>query len=349
MSKKKALIFGITGQDGSYLSEILISKNYYVYGVIRRSSAPNTQRIESNINFSKKSNQKKVNLLYGDLTDSLSVHNIVNEVKPDEIYNLGAQSHVKVSFEVPEYTYNVVGLGALRILESIKNLKIKCKYLQASSSEMYGNINAKKLNEKTSFQPESPYATAKVMAYWTTINYRKNYNVYASNTIMFNHESPRRGLNFVTKKIVRGLCEIKLKKRKILILGNLDSKRDWGYAKEYCYLFWKTLQLKNPTDLVIATGRNYSVREFVELVSKYLDISFNWKGKGVNELGIDSNKKIIIKISPHFFRPNDVENLLGVSNKAKKLLNWKPKTSIKELIKIMVDEELKFLSKNKFY
>ena len=251
MGKKKALIFGITGQDGSYLSELLLSKKYVVFGVIRRSSAPNTQRIDHLIIHSLDDIKlNKVNLFYGDLTDSLSIIKIINQIKPDEIYNLAAQSHVKVSSDIPEYTYNVVGLGVLRILESIRFLNLKSKFVQASSSEMYGNSKDISQNEKTNFNPQSSYASAKVLGYWTTVNYRDNYKIFASNSIMFNHESPRRGVNFVTKKIIRGMCEIKLKKRKILYLGNLEAKRDWGYAKEYCYMLWKIMQLKKPGDFV---------------------------------------------------------------------------------------------------
>ncbi|MDB9776919.1 GDP-mannose 4,6-dehydratase [Alphaproteobacteria bacterium] len=350
--QKKALIFGITGQDGSYLAEFLLKKKYLVFGVIRRSSAPNSQRIDHLIiNSFDENKSNKVNLFYGDLADSMSVTNIINKIKPDEIYNFGAQSHVKVSFEIPEYTSNVVGLGALRILESIRHLGLnKCKYLQASSSEMFGNSAVSPQNEKTIFSPQSPYATAKLMAYWTTVNYRDNYNLFAANSIMFNHESPRRGVNFVTKKIIRGLCEIKLKKRDVLFLGNLEALRDWGYAKEYAEMTWKILQYKKPEDFVIATGRNYSVREFIEKVANKLNFDLSWKGKILNEKGIDrKSKKTIIKIHKNYYRVGEVDNLLGDSTKAESLLGWKPKYNIDNIIDIMIKEEVRLIKENKFY
>ena len=349
MSKKKALIFGITGQDGSYLSELLLSKKYLVFGVIRRSSAPNTQRIDHLIIHSLddiKSN--KVNLFYGDLTDSLSVIKILKEIQPDEVYNLAAQSHVKVSSDIPEYTYNVVGLGVLRILESIRFLNLKSKFIQASSSEMYGNSSEISQNEKTNFNPQSSYASAKVLGYWTTVNYRDNYKIFASNIIMFNHESPRRGVNFVTKKIIRGLCEIKLKKRKLLYLGNLEAERDWGYAKEYCYMLWKIVQLKNPGDFVISSDKSYTVRSFIEIAAKKIGFNLVWKNKGIKEVGL-SNNKVIIKVSPVYYRKGEVKSLLGDSSKAKKELGWKPKTNLTQLIAIMVKEELKLIKENRFY
>ena len=349
---KKALIFGITGQDGSYLAEFLLKKNYFVHGVFRRSSAPNTQRIdhliESKIN---KENSKFFNLHYGDLTDSNSIIKILQLVKPDEIYNLAAQSHVQVSFEIPEYTYDVVGTGALRILESMRILNLKkCKYLQASSSEMYGNSNEIPQNEITAFKPQSPYASAKVLAYWTAKNYRDNFKIFASNSIMFNHESPRRGVNFVTKKIVRGLCRIQLGKQEKLMLGNLEAKRDWGYAKEYSELFWKILQHDKPDDFVIATNKSYSVREFVELCCEELKIDISWSGRGLNEKGVNKkNNKTIVKLNPKYFRKGEVNHLRGNFDKANKILNWKPKVNLKKLIKIMVNEEMKIIKLNKFY
>lgn len=352
MKSKKAIIFGITGQDGSYLAEFLLKKNYIVHGVFRRSSAPNTQRIDhlidSKIN---KEKSKRFFLHYGDLTDSLGITRIINEIKPDEIYNLAAQSHVKVSFDIPEYTYDVVGTGALRILETMRQLKLnKSKYLQASSSEMFGNSNELPQNENTKFNPQSPYATAKVLAYWTTKNYRDNHKIFASNSIMFNHESPRRGINFVTKKIIRGLCKIKYGRQDLLELGNLDAMRDWGYAKEYCEVFWKILQHNKPDDFVIATNRSHSVRKFVELSCKELNINLEWSGKGVNEIGINKkNKKIVIKLNKKYFRRGEVDHLKGDFSKSQKLLKWKPKTNLEKLVKIMVKEEIKNIKSNKFY
>ena len=353
MSRKKvALIIGITGQDGSYLAELLLKKNYVVHGMVRRSSMPNTQRIDHILPTSReeKLSKKKILREYGDLSTSSHIQNLIKRIKPDEIYNLGAQSHVKVSFEVPEYTYDIVGIGPLRVLEAIKNVKLNTKYLQASSSEMFGNSSESLQNENTPFNPESPYASAKTLGYWTTKNYRDNFKIFASNAIMFNHESPRRGINFVTKKIVRGLCEIKKNKKKILYLGNLEAKRDWGYAKEYCEIMWKILQLKKPDDFVISTGINYSVREFVEKVGKELKFNIIWKGKKSKEVGVDKRtNKILVKIDPNFYRPSDIHNLLGDSSKAKKILKWKPKTSIKKLIKVMIKEELLLIEQNKLY
>ena len=353
MSRKKvALIIGITGQDGSYLAELLLKKNYVVHGMVRRSSIPNTQRIDHILPTSRKEKLSKKKILreYGDLSTSSHIQNLIKRIKPDEIYNLGAQSHVKVSFEVPEYTYDIVGIGPLRVLEAIKNIKLNTKYLQASSSEMFGNSSESLQNENTPFNPESPYASAKTLGYWTTKNYRDNFKIFASNAIMFNHESPRRGINFVTKKIVRGLCEIKKNKKKILYLGNLEARRDWGYAKEYCEIMWKILQLKKPDDFVISTGINYSVREFVEKVGKELKFNVIWKGKKSKEVGVDKRtNKILVKIDPNFYRPSDIHNLLGDSSKAKKILKWKPKTSIKKLIKVMIKEELLLIEQNKLY
>ena len=352
MAKKKvALIIGITGQDGSYLAELLLKKNYIVHGMVRRSSMPNTQRIDHILATSQDEEfgKKKILKEYGDLSTSSHIQNLIKRIKPDEIYNLGAQSHVKVSFAVPEYTYDIVGVGPLRVLEAIKNIKLNIKYLQASSSEMFGNSSETFQNENTPFNPVSPYASAKTLGYWTTKNYRDNFKIFASNAIMFNHESPRRGINFVTKKIVRGLCEIKKNKKRILYLGNLEAKRDWGYAKEYCEVMWKILQLKKPDDFVVATGSNYSVREFVEKVGKELKFDIIWKGKKYKEVGIDKKtNKILIKVDPDFYRPSDI-NLLGDSSKAKKILKWKPKTSIEKLIKVMIKKELSLIEQNKLY
>lgn len=352
MKKKRALIIGVTGQDGSYLAEFLLKKNYIVHGMVRRSSMPNTQRIDHIVSRSRdeEMNYKKLIREYGDLSSAESIQKIIKKIKPDEVYNLGAQSHVKVSFDIPEYTYDIVGIGPLRILEAIKNINSKIKYIQASSSEMFGNSKKKLQDEETKFNPESPYASAKTLGYWTVRNYRDNFKLFASNAIMFNHESPRRGINFVTKKIVRGLCEVKNKKRKILFLGNLNAKRDWGFAKEYSEILWKILQLKKPDDFVIATGKNYSVRDFAEATGRELGMNIVWKGKGLKEVGFDTkSKKIVIKIDPYYFRPNDVQSLLGDSSKLYKVLKIKPKTSFNLLVKNMVQNEIKLIKKNRLY
>ena len=338
--KKVALIFGVTGQDGSYLSELLISKGYIVHGVKRRSSSINTERID-HIYQDPHENRRNFFLHYGDITDSTVVSKIIKEISPDEIYNLAAQSHVAVSFEVPEYTANADALGALRILEAIKFHKLikKTKFYQAGTSEMFGEIREKIQNENTPFNPVSPYGVAKQYAHWITINYRAAYGIFASNGILFNHESPRRGETFVTKKIVSALCNIKLKKQKKLFLGNIYAKRDWGHAKDYCEAMWKILQYKKPDDFVISTGKQYSIKHFVRLVSKELNMEVKWIGKGINEKGL-WNGKPIIHCDKKYFRPIDVENLLGDSTKALKELKWKPKTNIIKLVKEMVDVEM---------
>ena len=340
--KKIALIFGITGQDGAYLLRLLLKKNYYVHGVIRRSSSFNTGRIdELYIDPHNKSNFK---LHYGDLSDSLSVLNIIKKTKPNEIYNLGAQSHVQVSFQVPEYTANVDALGTLRILDSIKtlNLEKKTKFYQAGTSEMFGSSKPPQ-SERTMFYPRSPYAAAKLYAHWVTINYREAYGIFACNGILFNHESPMRGETFVTKKIVKSLCKIKLGSNEKLYLGNLYAKRDWGHAKDYVLAMWKMMQKKTPKDYVISTGKQYSVKYFLNLVAKELKLKITWKGKGLRECGYLNNKKIVL-IDKNYFRPTEVESLLGNSNKARKELNWKPSYNLNELVKDMVDQEIKSLS-----
>ena len=342
MKKKIALIFGITGQDGSYLSEFLIKKNYIVHGVKRRSSSMNTSRVD-HIYQDPHESKRNFFLHYGDITDSSSVSQIINDTQPNEIYNLAAQSHVAVSFEVPEYTANADALGALRILEAIKfhNLQKKTKFYQAGTSEMYGNVQSVPQNEKTDFYPLSPYGVAKLYAHWITKNYREAYKIFASNGILFNHESPRRGETFVTKKIVNGLCKIKTKKQKKLYLGNLDAKRDWGHAKDYVQAMWKILQQKKPDDFVIATGKQYSVRQFVNIVSKKLGYKIIWRGKGVNERGIDKNtNKVIIVCDKKYFRPLDVNTLLGDSKKARKKLKWKPKINLNQLVDEMISLEM---------
>ena len=339
--KKKALIFGITGQDGSYLAEFLLKKNYEVHGVKRRSSSLNTGRIDHLYQDPHEKNRKFI-LHYGDVTDALSVSSLIKNIRPDEIYNLAAQSHVAVSFEVPEYTANADAIGVLRILEGIKfhGLEKKTKFYQAGTSEMFGKVMEIPQTEKTPFYPRSPYGVAKVYAHWITVNYRESYKIFACNGILFNHESPVRGETFVTKKIVAGLSKIKLGKQKKLFLGNLDAKRDWGHAKDYVEAMWKMLQRKTPQDYVIATGKQYSVKDFVNLVLKELDIKYYWKGKGINSKCIDEKNNVIVECDKAYYRPLEVDTLLGDSRKARKDLNWKPKYKINDLVKEMVYSEL---------
>ena len=343
---KKALIFGITGQDGSYLAEFLLKKKYLVHGVKRRSSSINTFRID-HIYQDPHVRSRNFFLHYGDITDSTSVSKIIQTIRPDEIYNLAAQSHVAVSFEVPEYTANADALGALRILEAIKfhKLEKKTKFYQAGTSEMYGKVKESPQNEKTNFYPLSPYGVAKLYAHWITKNYREAYNIFGSNGILFNHESPRRGETFVTKKIIRALVRIKMGKQKKLFLGNLESKRDWGHARDYVEAMWKILQQKKPDDYVIATGKQFSIRQFITLVAKKLNLNIVWKGKGLNEKGFNvDTKKNIIFVDKNYIRPLDVNTLLGNASKARKKLSWKPKTNIHKLIEEMILEEVNILN-----
>tara|TARA_B110000211_G_C14047425_1_gene539654 strand:+ start:631 stop:1671 length:1041 start_codon:yes stop_codon:yes gene_type:complete len=342
--KKTALIFGITGQDGSYLAELLLKKNYTVHGVKRRSSSLNTGRVDHLYQDPHLRNRSFI-LHYGDITDSISVSTLIKKIKPDEIYNLAAQSHVAVSFEVPEYTANADAIGALRILEAIKfhGFENKTKFYQAGTSEMFGKVQEIPQNEKTPFYPRSPYGVAKVYAHWITVNYREAYNIFACNGILFNHESPVRGETFVTKKIVGALCKIKFGLQKKLFLGNLEAKRDWGHARDYVVAMWKMMQKKTPSDYVIATGKEHSVKEFVNLVLNELKIKHTWQGKGIKQKCYDKNKNIIIECDAAYFRPLEVDTLLGNAKKAKKELNWKPKIKIKELVKEMVASELKSL------
>ena len=342
MKNKTALIFGITGQDGSYLAELLLKKKYIVHGVKRRSSSFNTGRVD-HLYQDPHEKVRKFILHYGDVTDAISVSSLIKKIKPDEIYNLAAQSHVAVSFEVPEYTANADAIGTLRILEAIKfhNLGKKTKFYQAGTSEMFGIVQEVPQNEKTPFYPRSPYGVAKVYAHWITVNYREAYNIFACNGILFNHESPVRGETFVTKKIVSALCKIKRKKQKKLFLGNINAKRDWGHAKDYVEAMWKMLQKNKPDDYVISTGKQYSVKEFVNLVLNELKIKFSWKGKGIDEKCYDEKGNCIVECDKTYYRPLEVDTLLGNSNKAKRELNWKPKYSIKMLVKEMVDFELK--------
>ncbi len=340
---KKALITGITGQDGYYLTKFLLKKGYQVHGIKRRTSLINTQRIDEFFN-DKNLHDKNFTLYHGDMTDSSSLIGILNKVKPNEIYNLAAQSHVKVSFEIPEYTANSDAIGVLRLLEAVKsaNLIKKTKIYQASTSELYGKVKEIPQNEKTPFYPRSPYAIAKLYAYWIIVNYREAYNIFACNGILFNHESPLRGETFVTRKITIGLSKIKLGLQKNLILGNLDAKRDWGHASDYAEAMWKMMQLKKPDDFVISTGKQFSVREFVNTAAKYLGINIKWVGKGNNEKGIDRvTGKVIIKIGKKYFRPTEVDSLLGDSSKANKILKWKPKISFNQLVKEMINNDFK--------
>jgi GDPmannose 4,6-dehydratase len=340
MKKKIALIYGITGQDGSYLARLLLNKNYIVHGIKRRSSSLNTSRIDE-IYLDPHEKKKNFYLHYGDLTDSLSVLKNIQKLKPDEIYNLGAQSHVGVSFEIPEYTANVDALGTLRILDAIKSLNLcnKTKFYQAGTSEMFGTSKPPQ-NEETYFHPRSPYAAAKLYAHWITVNYRESYNIFACNGILFNHESPVRGETFVTKKIVKGLCDIIRGKISKFYLGNLYARRDWGHARDYVIAMWKMLQKKKPKDYVIATGQQYTVKQFINLVAKELKIQIIWKGAGKNEKALWKNKKII-EIDVKYFRPSEVNSLKGDFSLATKELGWKPKVSIHALVKEMVLEELK--------
>ena len=341
MFKKKALVTGITGQDGSYLAEFLLRKGYEVHGIKRRSSLINTHRIDHLYQDLHEQDLKFI-LHHGDLTDATSLIRIIQEVQPDEIYNLAAQSHVAVSFEEPEYTANSDALGSLRILEAIRILKLekKTKYYQASTSELFGNVQEIPQTEKTPFYPRSPYGVAKLYAYWITVNYREAYGIYACNGILFNHESPVRGETFVTRKITIALARIKLGIQKNLYLGNLDALRDWGHAKDFVEAQWLMLQQEKPEDFVIATGKQYSVRDFINLASKNLEMKIEWRGKKLDEVG-SFNGEDIIKVDPRYFRPTEVETLIGDASKAKKKLNWEPKISFEQLVKEMVDEDLK--------
>jgi len=341
MKKKIALIFGVTGQDGSYLAKLLIEKGYTVHGVKRRSSSFNTGRIDYLYQEPQVKNRNFI-LHYGDITDSLSVSTMIKNIKPNEIYNLAAQSHVAVSFEVPEYTANADAIGALRILEAIKfhGFQKKTKFYQAGTSEMFGKVQEVPQSENTPFYPRSPYGVAKVYAHWITINYREAYNIFACNGILFNHESPVRGETFVTRKIVVALCKIKLGLQKKLYLGNLDAKRDWGHAKDYVEAMWKMMQKKKPSDYVIATGKQYTVKQFVDLTLNQLEIKYYWKGSGVKTKCFDISGRCIVQCDKEYFRPLEVDTLLGDPTKAKKELNWKPKINIKMLVKEMVVSEI---------
>lgn len=343
---KRALITGITGQDGSFLAELLLQKGYKVYGMIRRTATFTTQRIMHIYEEPYKRNQN-LSLYYGDMTDSHSLNLLIKKLKPDEVYNLAAQSHVKVSFEQPDYTVQVDALGTLKLLEAIRQNKPDTKFYQASSSEMFGKVVETPQNEQTPFYPRSPYGCAKVFSYHITKNYREAYGMFTCNGILFNHESERRGETFVTRKITRALTRIKLGKQKILFLGNLNSKRDWGYAKDYVEGMWKMLQQTKADDYVLATGETHSTREFIELACQHLEIPLKWKGKGLNEVGYNpKTKHEIIKIHPRYLRPAEVDLLVGDASKALNQLKWKPKVNFQELVKIMVESDLKLAQKD---
>lgn len=338
---KKALITGITGQDGSYLAEFLLHKGYEVHGIVRRCSSLNTQRID---HLTKDSDSENSNLFlhFGDLTDSGSLNKLIYKIQPSEVYNLGAQSHVKISFDMPEFTSDVNALGTVRLLDSIKEIDPKIKFYQASSSELYGKAREVPQTENTPFYPRSPYAASKIYAYWITVNYREAYNLFACNGILFNHESPRRGETFVTRKITKAIANILNGAQEKLYLGNIDARRDWGFAGDYVEAMWLMLQQKEPDDYVIATGESHTVREFCELAFKNAGITLKWEGTGENEKGIDSNTgRELINISSKYFRPTEVDLLLGDPSKAKNRLNWKQRVSFEELVKMMVDSDKK--------
>ena len=335
---KKAFLTGITGQDGSYLAELLLEKGYEVHAIIRRSSVFTTQRIDHIFEHG------RLFTYHGDLTDSSNLHRLLMDIKPDEIYNLGSQSHVGVSFEVPEYTADVAGLGAIRILDAVRDLGKNCKYYQASTSELFGGIpGTEPQSEKTPFYPKSPYGAAKLYAYWVTINYRESYGLFACNGILFNHESPRRGETFVTKKITQAVANIYQNKQELILLGNLNAKRDWGHAKDFVYAQWLMLQKEKPQDYVIATGETHTVREFVEIAFREVGINIEWHGEGVNEKGVNTETgKIIVAVNEKYFRPSEVELLLGDPSKAEKELGWKRQVSFTELVSGMVKYDLQY-------
>jgi GDPmannose 4,6-dehydratase len=337
--RKVALISGITGQDGSYLTEFLLQKGYEVHGIIRRSSSFNTFRIDHIYNDAQYLNSRFF-LHYGDLTDSSNLNRLVEKIRPTEIYNLGAQSHVQVSFEVPEYTAEVDGIGTLRFLDAIRETGLKTRFYQASTSELYGKVQQIPQTEKTPFYPRSPYAAAKLYAYWIVVNYREAYNVFASNGILFNHESERRGKTFVTRKITVGASKILLGQQDILLLGNLDSKRDWGYAPEYVEGMWRMLQADKPDDFVLATNETHTIREFVEETFRVLGDEIIWKGKALTERGVlKSTGKVVVRIDPKYFRPTEVDLLIGNPAKAKKILGWNPQVTFRQLVRIMAEAD----------
>jgi GDPmannose 4,6-dehydratase len=344
---KKALITGVTGQDGSYLAEFLLEKGYEVHGIKRRSSSFNTERVD-HIYVDPHAQDGRFRLHYGDLTDSTNLIRIMQDVQPDEIYNLAAQSHVAVSFEEPEYTANCDAVGTLRLLEAIRILGMedKVRFYQASTSELYGKVVEIPQKETTPFYPRSPYAAAKCYAYWITVNYREAYNMYACNGILFNHESPRRGETFVTRKITRALARIKLELQDCLYLGNMDAKRDWGHAKDYVEMQWLMLQQDQPDDFVIATGKQFSVRQFVEIAAAELGMKVTWSGSGVDEVGTDQKGNVIVRVDPRYFRPTEVETLLGDPTKAREKLGWEPRITFEDMVSEMVREDLKIAERD---
>jgi GDPmannose 4,6-dehydratase len=343
---KKALITGITGQDGSYLAELLLDKGYEVHGIIRRASTFNTQRID-HIYQDPHEENIRLKLHYGDMTDSSNLSRLVEKINPDEIYNLAAQSHVGTSFEIPEYTTDVDAMGTLRLLDAIKEAEVECKFYQASTSELYGKVQEVPQTEKTPFYPRSPYAAAKLYAYWIVKNYREAYDIFAVNGILFNHESPRRGKRFVTRKITRAVARITKGKQDKLYLGNMNAKRDWGYAKDYVKMMWMMLQHDTPEDFVIATGETHTVREFVEVAFKHVDVDIEWKGEGVDEKGIDTDTgKVLVEVDPKYFRPTEVDLLIGDPSKAKEELGWEPEVKFKKLVQLMVQSDLEAIEKH---
>ena len=345
---KTAFITGLRVKMDHILAEFLLEKGYIVHGLVRRSSSFNTQRIDHIIN--NENYSQKFFFHHGDLTDATSVRTLIEKVEPDEIYNLAAQSHVKVSFEIPDYTTQVDALGTLRFLEAIRHIDKSIKFYQASTSELYGKVQEIPQKETTKFYPRSPYAVAKLYAYWMIINYREAYNVFGCNGILFNHESPRRGATFVTKKITKAACKIKKGIQECLMVGNLNAKRDWGYAPEYCEGMWMILQQEQPEDFILATGKTYSVRQFIEFAFKELEIEIDWIGEGENEIGKDaSSGKTIVKVDPRYYRPTEVDLLVGDFSKAKKILGWEPKTELLELVQIMVKSDWEELNKGSKY
>ena len=343
---KKALITGITGQDGSYLAELLLDKGYEVYGIIRRASTFNTQRID-HIYQDPHEENIRLKLHYGDMTDSSNLSRLVEKINPAEIYNLAAQSHVGTSFEIPEYTTDVDAMGTLRLLDAIKESEVECKFYQASTSELYGKVQEVPQTEKTPFYPRSPYAAAKLYAYWIVKNYREAYDLFAVNGILFNHESPRRGKRFVTRKITRAVARITKGKQNKIYLGNMNAKRDWGYAKDYVKMMWMMLQHDTPEDFVIATGETHTVREFVEAAFSHVDIEIEWQGEGVDEKGIDKNTgKVLVEVDPKYFRSTEVDLLMGDPSKAKEELGWEPEIKFKELVQLMVQSDLEAIEKH---
>jgi len=343
---KKALITGITGQDGSYLAELLLDKGYEVHGIIRRASTFNTQRID-HIYQDPHEENIRLKLHYGDMTDSSNLSRVVEKINPDEIYNLAAQSHVGTSFEIPEYTTDVDAMGTLRLLDAIKEAEVECKFYQASTSELYGEVQEVPQTEKTPFYPRSPYAAAKLYAYWIVKNYREAYDLFAVNGILFNHESPRRGKRFVTRKITRAVARITKGKQNKIYLGNMNAKRDWGYAKDYVKMMWMMLQHDTPEDFVIATGETHTVREFVEAAFSHVDVELEWQGEGVDEKGIDKDTgKVLVEVDPKYFRPTEVDLLIGDPSKAKEELGWEPKVKFKKLVQLMVQSDLEAIEKH---